>query len=189
MRNYLKNLQTAFSEVFAHTSYIALASALALLAFAFAVWLPNIGLLAEVFGVSSTPLETKLKLAWSLLGSIRTNFSLLSASYTIAIAILFGLNIAMIIYLIKRAKGAISRKDAATGLVGVASGALGIGCAACGSFILSATLASFGAASALAILPFRGGEFGILSVILLAISIFLISKRIAVSLTCNIKPS
>ena len=65
MTNHLKSLRVAFEEVFANSSYIALASALAVIAFLFAVWLPNIGLLTEVFGAASTPLETKLKLAWS----------------------------------------------------------------------------------------------------------------------------
>ena len=198
MINHLKNLRVAFEEVFAHSSYIALASALAVIAFLFAVWLPNIGLLTEVFGAASTPLETKLKLAWSLLGGIRTNFSLLSAGYTIAIAALFGINIAMVVYFLKRtrlrftsdgqARNNLARQDVAAGFGGIASGALGIGCAACGSFLLSALLASFGAASALAILPLRGGEFGILSVILLAFSLVLISKKIAAPLICNTKP-
>ena len=152
------------------------------------MWLPNIGLLTEVFGASSTPLETKLKLAWNLLGGIRTNFSLLSAGYTIAIAALFGINIAMVVYFLKRARNNLARQDIAAGFGGIASGALGIGCAACGSFLLSTLLASFGAASALVILPLRGGEFGILSVILLAFSLVLISKKIAAPLMCNTKP-
>ena len=188
MINYLKNLRVAFEEVFANSSYITLASVLVAIAFLFAVWLPNIGLLAEVFGVASTPLETKLKLAWSLLGGIRTNFSLLSAGYTIAIAALFGINIAMVVYFLKRTKNNLARQDIAAEFGGIASGALGIGCAACGSFLLSTLLSSFGAASALAILPLRGGEFGILSVILLIFSLALISKKIAAPLICNTKP-
>ena len=73
----------------------------------------------------------------------------------------------------------------AAGFGGIASGALGIGCAACGSFILTATLSSVGAASALAILPLRGGEFGILSVILLATSLVVVSNKIAEPLMCT----
>lgn len=187
MKSHLKKLWVAFEEVFAHSSYIALASALVIIAFLFAVWLPNIGLLAEVFGASSTPLETKLKLAWSLLGGIRTNFSLLSAGYTIVIAMLFGVNIAMVVYFLKRTGNNFARKDVATGFGGIASGTLGIGCAACGSFILSTTLSFLGAAGALAVLPLRGGEFGILSVALLALSLVLISKKITAPLTCNVK--
>ena len=187
MKGNLKNLPVAFNEVFAHASYIALASALAVAAFLFAVWFPNLGLLTEVFTTSSAPLAAKLGIATSLIGGIRTNFSLLSAGYTIAIAILFGLNIAMVAYFLKRRRADLARQEMAAGLGGVASGALGIGCAACGSFLLSTTLSLFGAAGALALLPLQGGEFGILSVVLLLVSLLLISGKIAAPLIC--KPS
>ena len=187
MKGNLKNLQVAFGEVFAVNSYIALASALAIAAFLFAVWLPNFGLIGEVFSTSSAPLAAKLKITIALLGGIGTNFSFLSAGYTIAIAALFGINLAMIVYFLKRTRVGLGGKNLAAGVGGIASGALGIGCAACGSFILSTALSSFGAAGALAILPLRGGEFGILSVALLAFSLILISKKIAAPLTCNVK--
>lgn len=181
MTNHLKNLRIAFEEVFAHSFYIAFAGALAILAFLIAVWLPNSGLLVEVFSRSSAPLETKLKLAWSLLHGIRTNFSLFSAGYTIIIAVLFGINMTMMIYFLKRIRSGLARRDIAAGSSGIISGALGIGCAACGSFILSA----LGTTGALAILPLRGGEFGIVSVVLLTTSLFIISKKIAAPVTCN----
>lgn len=187
MKGNLKNLQAAFGEVFANTSYIALASTLAIAAFLFAVWLPNFGLIGEVFSTSSAPLASKLKVTMSLLGGIGTNFSFLSAGYTIAISALFGINFAMVVYFLKRTRAGLGGQNLAVGVGGIASGALGIGCAACGSFILSTMLSSLGAAGALAILPLRGGEFGILSVALLAFSLILISKKIAAPLTCNIK--
>jgi len=187
MKENLKNLQVAFGEVFANTSYIALASTLAIAAFLFAVWLPNFGLIGEVFSTSSAPLAAKLKVAITLLGGIGTNFSFLSAGYTIAISALFGTNIAMVAYFLKRARTRLAGQDVAAGFGGIASGALGIGCASCGSFIFTTALSSFGAASALAILPLRGGEFGILSVVLLAFSLILISKKISAPLTCNVK--
>ena len=187
MRNNLKNLQVAFGEVFSNTSYIALASTLAIAAFLFAVWLPNFGLISEVFSTSSAPLAAKLKVAISLLGGIGTNFSFFSAGYTIAIAALFGINLAMIVYFLKRARVGLGRQNLAVGVGGIAGGALGIGCAACGSFILTATLSSFSVVGALAILPLRGGEFGILSVILLATSLVIISSKITEPLVCTRK--
>lgn len=188
MRDYLKNVPRALGEVFTHVSYSALASTLAVAAFLFAVWFPNLGLMSDLFFTSSVPFADKLKVTFSLLRGISTNFSALSAGYTVTIAALFGVNIAMVVYFLKRKKNLIARREAAVGFGGVASGVLGIGCAACGSFILSTTLSSFGAAGALAILPFRGGEFGILSVALLALSLLLISKKIAAPLTCDPTP-
>ena len=187
VKENLKNLQMAFAEVFINTSYIALASTLAIAAFLFAVWLPNFGLMGEVFSASSAPLAAKIKVAISLLGGISTNFSSLSAGYTIAIAALFGMNLAMVVYFLKRTRAGLGRQNIATGVGGIASGALGIGCVACGSFLLTTILSSLGAAGALAILPLRGGELGILSVILLTAALLLISRKIAEPLTCNTK--
>ena len=185
MKDHLKNLQVAFNEVFANAYYITLAGLLAIGAFVFAVWLPNFGLIGEVFSSSSAPLTEKIKVVVSLLGGISTNFSFLSAGYTIAIAMLFGVNIAMVVFFLKQTQIRLAGQDVATGFGGIASGILGIGCASCGSFILSAALSSFGAAGALAILPLKGGEFGILSIILLLFSLTAISKRIAAPLVCK----
>lgn len=187
MKIYTQNIQRAFTEVFAHVSYIALASVLALFVFVFAVWLPNIGLMTDIFTTSSAPFATKLKIAISLLGGLSTNFSMFSAGYTIAIAILFGIVIAMTVYLVRKKRVQLGGNTLTTGLGGVGSGILGVGCAACGSFLLMTILSSLGAAGALALLPLRGGEFGVVSVILLVVSFVLISKKIAAPLMCNVK--
>ena len=184
MKRHLNNLRAAFGQVFAYPAYLALASVLAIITFLLAVWLPNLGLIGEVFSGSDAPLTTKLNIALSLLGGIGTNFSLLSAGYTIAIAVLFGINAAMIVYLLKQKRVAAAGQNIAIGSGGVASGVLGIGCAACGSLILGGALPSLGAAGALAMLPLNGEEFGILSVALLVVSLVLISKNIAEPIAC-----
>jgi len=182
---HLKNLRAAFGQVFAYPSYIALAGVLAIVAFLLAVWFPNLGLIGEVFSGSSAPLAAKLNVALSLLGGIGTNFSLLSAGYTISIAVLFGMNAAMIVYLLRQRRAAAAGQTIAIGSGGVASGAIGVGCAACGSLILGAALPSLGAAGALAVLPLNGGEFGILGVALLFLSLLLVSRRISAPLVCE----
>ena len=184
MRRHLKNLRSAFGRVFAFPSYIALAGVLAILAFLLAVWFPNLGLIAQVFSDSNAPLAATLGIALSLLGGIGTNFSLLSAGYTTAIAVLFGLTAAMIVYLVKQRRIAAAGQNIAIGSGAVVSGVLGVGCAACGSLILGAVLPSLGAAGALAALPLNGEEFGILSVALLFVSLLLISKNIAEPIAC-----
>jgi len=181
---HLNNLRAALSQVFAYPSYIALASALATLAFLLAVWFPNLGLIVTVFSDSNAPLAARLGIALSLLGGIGTNFSLLSAGYTIAIAVLFGLTTAMIAYLVKQRRIAAAGQNIAVGSGAIVSGVLGIGCAACGSLILGAGLPFLGATGALAVLPLKGEEFGILSVALLFVSLLLISRNIAEPIAC-----
>ena len=184
MKRHLNNLQAAVRQVFVHPSYIALAGVLAILAFLLAVWFPNLGLIGDVFSDSNAPLTAKLGIALSLLGGISTNFSLLSAGYTIAVAVLFGITTAMIVYLLKQRQVAAAGQNIAIGSGGVESGVLGIGCAACGSLILGAGLPFLGPAGALAALPLNGAEFGILSVALLFVSLLLISKNIAEPIGC-----
>jgi hypothetical protein len=186
MKNHITNIKAAWSEVFSRTPYIFGASVLVLFVFVFAVLLPNLPLLNEVVFSSSAPLGAKLSLTLSLLVGISTNFSALSATYTILIAVLVGINIAMIVYLFKK-RNELGGQGTVAGVGGVASGALGIGCAACGSFLLSAILASFGAASALALLPLKGGEFGIASVVLLGVTLGIVSNKIAEPLVCKPK--
>lgn len=186
MKNYITNLQVAWSEVFSRTPYIVGAATLALTAFVFAVLLPNLALLNDVVLGSSASLQTKINLTLSLLGGINTNFSTLSAIYTILIVVLVGVNAVMIVYLVRKRKG-LGQKGMATGVGGVASGALGVGCAACGSFLLSTILASVGAAGALVLLPLKGGELGIISAILLGVTLVIVSNKIAEPLVCKPK--
>lgn len=184
MKRHLANLRAASGQVFAERPYLALAAVLAVAAFVLAVWLPNLGLVGAVFSDSDTPLADKLGIALSLLGGIATNFSILGAGYTITIAGLFGICTAMIVYLLRRNRGVAAGQNIAIGSGGMASGALGVGCAACGSLVLGGALPFAGAAAALAALPLDGAEFGILSVGLLFLSLLLLSRAIVQPAAC-----
>lgn len=184
MTAHLNNLRVAVGEVFAYPRYIALAGAISVLVFLLAVWFPNLGLIAQVSSNANAPIAATVDIALSLLGGIGTNFSLLSAGYTIAIAVLFGITTAMIVYLVKQRRIAAARQSIAVGSGAMVSGVIGVGCAACGSLILGVVLPSLGAAGALAALPLNGEEFGILSVALLFVSLLLVSKDIAKSRAC-----
>ncbi|MBI3337301.1 MAG: hypothetical protein HY005_01590 [Candidatus Staskawiczbacteria bacterium] len=155
-------------------------------AFAFAVWLPNIRLIISFMGHSEIPFSQKINLPISLLGSITTNFTLLSASYTIAIAVLFGINLSMIVYYLEKRITELKHNGITTGFFGIMSGIFGIGCATCGSVILTGVLSLFGSSWILSFLPLRGGEFGILGVILLAISICITANQIQNPAVCKI---
>ena len=59
-----------------------------------------------------------------------------------------------------------------------------MGCAACGSVILTAFLGTIGAGGLLLLLPFHGAEFGIIGLLLLCASIRYLIKKIAEPLVC-----
>ncbi len=164
-----------------HSKLIAIS--VSVLVFAFAVWLPNLRLLFSVWMDTSVSLGDKIMLPASLLLSITTNFTPLSALYTIAIAVLAGINAALIVELIRARQ--IFAGSATISASGIVAGALGIGCAACGSLILTALAGTVLGTGALAFLPLGGGEFGIIGVALLGYSTYLLSKQITKT-TCEI---
>lgn len=170
--------------------YLLAAVLVAVSVFTLAVWLPNFSLLAQVIHPDSAgSVSEKASFVWSLYGSIGTNFTVISATYTITIAVLFGMNIALLAYYIARTRNGIRGvgRTGAAGVGGLVSGIFGIGCAACGTFILTSILALFGASGLLVVLPFGGEEFGLIGVLLLMYSIYLLAKKINGPLVCEIK--
>jgi len=69
-----------------------------------------------------------------------------------------------------------------------ASGLFGVGCAACGTFVLSPVLSFVGASGLIALLPFGGEEFGALGVAMLAFSLVLTARKIGEPLACPLGP-
>lgn len=151
--------------------------------FVFAVWLPNLQLIAIVWGNSATPLWDKVTLPLTLLFAIKTNFTPLSAAYTVFIAILAGINMALIVELV------LIRRMQAMGIMtsasGVIAGAFGLGCAACGSLIFTTLVRTTAGIGSLAFLPFGGSEFGLLGVGLLSYSTYLLTQQLTKT-TCDI---
>lgn len=173
----------AIREVFGNPRYVFLSGIVSLIAFSLAVWLPNARLLFSVATGGDTSFLETLTFAFRLLSSISTNFTALSASFTILIVILLGINVSLVVFQIKR-QGQLSSGGGIAGVFGTVSGIFGIGCAACGSLILTPILATVGGAGILAVLPFGGAELGIAGVLLSAIAAYLLAKHITKPLTC-----
>lgn len=177
----------ALQKVFQKPAYALFSLGVSAVVFVLATWLPNIRLITSVVSSPDIPFLSKLELPVSLVGSIATNFTLFSASYTIAIALLFGVYLAMSLYFLRRRIREVGQVGIAAGFLGATSGVLGIGCAACGSFLLTNVLSLVGASGALAFLPFGGSEFGIIGVLLLVFSIYLVAKQIENPAVCKIQ--
>ena len=175
-------------KVFCWPAYAVSAMVLALATFLFLALLPNYRALIYVFDDGGLTLELKINFLFYLILSTAESLSFFSIVNTVAVSVLFGINVVLIIYVWRRRFAGLNGKMAASALGGVGAGALSAGCAVCGSFALSAILSVFGAGGALALLPLRGGEFGILSVALMSASIYMIAHKIADAkhVTCDI---
>ena len=177
---YLKVLRTVFSKPY----YLLIALLVGGLVFTFAVWLPNIQLIIVVAG--SAGLLELLALLWNMYGAIGSNFTFVSAVVAIFISTLFGMNVALLVYFIKKMQGGLSsiKGNGVTNTGGLVAGILGIGCAACGTFVLTSVLTIIGAAGILSYLPFGGEELGFVGVGLLLYSLYTLAKKISNPLLC-----
>jgi hypothetical protein len=172
--------------VFRGPRAIALAIITAIVVFTVALWLPNSSLVVSYLTGSSTLLQ-KLHFIWSFYGAIETSHTVYSASVAFLVAILSGINIALLAHYTKRVKSATKgfKRVHSGSCLGLIVGFLGVGCAACGSVILTAILATIGAGGLLLALPFQGAEVGVLALLMLLTSNYFLIKNINDPLVCS----
>jgi hypothetical protein len=177
-------------RVFRQVRYTVFAVGIALVVLSASLLLPNLGAITQVFGTSGISWQMKASFLFSLYGSLFTNFSLLSGLNLLLVAVFFGINITLLVYYIRRQQ-TVSRNTGVhmSSLGGLVSGIFGIGCAACGSVIVTSLLGMFGASGLIALLPFHGAEFGLLGVVLLVSSIWYLIKKINDPLVCRLHSS
>ena len=177
-----QSLQTVLSRPMYAVSTIFIS----VVVFAGGILVPHFQLLQSVLTNNSSSLLEKTTFVVSLLGAIETNFTLISASVLLVTALLFGVNIVMLVYYIRRVRTGGIAVTGVTSLGGFVSAVFGIGCAACGSLIATTVLATLGAGGFITLLPLRGVEFGFLGIALLLYSIWLVGKKINAPLVCDI---
>lgn len=177
---------SSLKKVFSKPRYITIAVLVTVIVFVFVVWFPNLRLIKEIIFNSGVSSISKISFLFSLFGSIKTNFSVISSIIAIIIAIMFGLNISLITYYIKTRQVIKSKSGTHLSIGGLISGILGIGCASCGTFLLTPILSLFGASGFLTFLPFGGEEFGLIGIGLLLYSSYVTLKKIPEPLVCEV---
>ncbi len=167
--------------------YLLLAGIVAWLILSVSILFPNASLLWQIIGSNSMTLFAKIQFVMTFYGALVTNFSFFSATYTILISLLFAINVSLLVFYIRRQRAIFKGVGhiSATGVGGIVAGFLGIGCAACGTFVLTSLLTLIGAGSILTVLPLKGQELGILAVGLLAYSVYALIKKINTPLVCE----
>jgi hypothetical protein len=98
------------------------------------------------------------------------------------------MNTALLAYYIKKMNtfGIKIGKAGTVSVGGFVSGIFGIGCASCGAFIATTLLTSIGIGGVITLLPLGGEEFGIVGVVLLVWSQYLLVKQIKFGNICPI---
>jgi len=177
----------SFSQVFSKPRYITLSVITFIFVLSLAIWLPNLNFLHHIVISDAFSSSQKIGIISSVFGSLQTNFTPLSRITTVLVSLLFAINLSFFTFYFLRA--AKLNKEAGIGSSGFLLGLIGIGCASCGSVILTSFLGVATTAGFIGVLPLKGAEFGLLSIFLLAISIYFLSKKIKDPLVCNAKPA
>ncbi|MBL7021743.1 hypothetical protein ISR92_00215 [Patescibacteria group bacterium] len=186
MKDKLQKIYKAFILVFKNTRYILTGIVFALFVYLLSVFTNKAEFIDFTIKSDIFNFATKMKLIFQSLLSIDTNFTSLFTFWTvILLAIVAGINIAMLIYLLRRQ--AKANKEAGASFFGIVAGMFGIGCAACGSVILTSIFGLGFTASLISFLPLDGGEFMILALIVMIISVYYVSKKIVDPMVCKPK--
>jgi hypothetical protein len=147
---------------------VALLTTLAALT-AFAV-AQNLTLVTDVVVGGSLPLGTRLSVLLELFPVVGALYSPAQSVVVVAVAALVGVDVAMVVYHLR--EHGVSARSGGGSLAGVVLGALGAGCAACGTAVLAGLLSLVGVGGATLLLPFEGLELGVLAALSLLLSMF-----------------
>lgn len=88
------------------------------------------------------------------------------------------------LYAYFRARGKLLAKDGTLGGLGLLLAVLGVGCAACGTLVVSTILGIFGYSTLLMYFPLHGVEIGYFGACMLAVLSYVLAKRLATPYTC-----
>ncbi|MDY6765721.1 MAG: hypothetical protein SV377_08640 [Halobacteria archaeon] len=150
--------------------YAVVAVVTALISLSFFVLSQNFELFVNVILFGDLSLSDRILVLSRQYPFIGGVYPPLEGGLLVIIATMFGIDLALLAYHF-REHGVSVRSGSGSGL-GLVLGALGAGCAACGTVILAGLLSFFGVAGALTLLPFHGLEFSVLAVMVLLLSIY-----------------
>lgn len=156
------------------TAVFILSTAIMLVA---TLYLSALQLLLDIV-VSGASISTKISFFWQTVLAPLDQYGAVMSALVVTASILFGLNISLILYHIKKRKEFLVDSNVALSTGAFASGLLGIGCISCGSLVTVLIASFLGGSSGVIALPIGGLEFIILSIVLLITSIYLIAKKI-----------
>jgi hypothetical protein len=136
------SLQTA-TKVLMRPAYFLLAILGTLLASGSILWSLNLDLARYIWLEAPISLPTKLGFFFDVYKSIYTTYSSVQGTTIVVFSILFGINLSLLVFVLKhRGFQAIPKKS---GIGGFAVAIVGGGCIACGTSLLAPLLATFGA--------------------------------------------
>ncbi|HVE80929.1 MAG TPA: hypothetical protein VNA68_02200 [Candidatus Dormibacteraeota bacterium] len=149
---------------------------MAVIALGVLLWVFNLNLLAYIFASPNLSFIEKVQFVLNGYGSVFTNFDSLGAATILAFSVLFGVNAAVLWYVLVGVGREAAREGGKSGL-SLAAAIIGAGCAVCGTGFLGPLLAAVGAGTSVGLIRTIGIAANILAIALSVYSIYGLGKR------------
>lgn len=137
----------------------------------------------DIFSFDAITFDKRVPLALSVLFDIKNNFSAGSLILTILGSFLGGINLSLA-YTYMMLRGRVLLHSGLYSGIGLVFAFFGVGCAACGTALLSVVLGFFGFSAMLNVLPYQGQEIGYIGLIFLCIATYTLAHKVAVPNVC-----
>lgn len=182
IRDFFTTVTKACAITFRRWPYALLASCVVLLLLFAVAWLRNLSFLWYFFATPGFTWTTRFTILASSFQTLQLNSTPLGLTLIVVVALLAAVNISLLVFYIRRRM--YLEKEMGTSALGTLFGLLGVGCASCGSVILSSFFGFGATIHILGFLPLHGQEFSYLGIVLLLISIIMVSKKIMGPAVC-----
>jgi hypothetical protein len=143
----------------------------------------NGGPALEVFKLNSLNFSRQLSLATATIFDIGNAFTVSTMILATLGSLLAGINLALA-YVYMKTRGELLLKSGLYSGIGLVLALLGIGCAACGTALLSLVLGFFGFSTMLSVFPYQGQEIGYIGLIFLLIATYFLSRKVSAPNVC-----
>jgi hypothetical protein len=137
----------------------------------------------DMLSLTSFSFLKRLSLSLAVLFDITSTFTAGTLILATLGSFLGGINIALAYTYIK-VRGDMILKSGLYSGVGLILAFLGIGCAACGTALLSVVFGFFGFSAMLNLLPYQGQEIGYIGLIILCMATYTLAKKVASPNVC-----
>lgn len=136
-----------------------------------------------IYGFDVLPLSKRITLGLATLFDITSTFTTSTLILATLGSFLGGINLSLA-YTYMRLRGEVIVKSGLYSGMGLFLAFLGIGCAACGTALLSVILGFFGFSAMLNVLPYQGQEIGYIGLIILVIATYVLAQKVETPNVC-----
>jgi len=137
----------------------------------------------EMLGLSSLSLGKRVMLFSSVLFDLKSTFTNGALVLAALGSLVGGVNLALAYTYIKT-RGEMILKSGLYSGTGLVLAFFGIGCAACGTAVLSVLLGFFGFSAILNVLPYQGLEIGYIGLTVLCFATYVLAKKVSAPNVC-----